>query len=188
MSWTRPVTGKAIEMQPLERALPVPASKKKRARVIRHIRDEAAKAGQKLSWSQAASIYETNVGKQAVIWMNETYTVFVHQEPGRCGDKELPWIHLSIKRNDREPVTDWRDKQAIKNQLVGPECEAVELYPAESRLVDCANQYHLWCCPDPEWRFPLGFSSRMTGTAEEAKTWGATQRENGDQDEDDQAR
>jgi hypothetical protein len=37
-------------------------------------------------------------------------------------------------------VHDWRDLQRIKNQLVGPECEAVELYPAESRKVDTANQ------------------------------------------------
>lgn len=94
-----------------------------------------------------------------------------------AGKQPLPWIHLSIKRNDREPVTDWRHKQAIKDQLVGHECEAVELYPATSRLVDCANQFHLWCCPDPTWRFPLGFTSGLTGSADDAAKWGARQRE-----------
>ena len=48
----------------------------------------------------------------------------------------------------------------MQNELVGDECEAIELYPAESRLVDTANQYWLWCFP---YRIPLGFSSRLVG-------------------------
>ncbi|OGU22500.1 MAG: hypothetical protein A2580_08930 [Hydrogenophilales bacterium RIFOXYD1_FULL_62_11] len=69
-------------------------------------------------------------------------------------------VHLSIKRRDRQPVHDWRDLQEIKNMLVGPECEGVELFPAESRLVDTANQYHLFASTDPTYRFPFGFSAR----------------------------
>jgi hypothetical protein len=61
-------------------------------------------------------------------------------------------------------VHDWRDLQRIKNELVGPECEAVELYPAESRLVDTANQYHLWADADPTYRFGLGFNMRLTSS------------------------
>jgi hypothetical protein len=71
------------------------------------------------------------------VWANEKYCVHV-EDMGEM-------VHLSIKRHDRKPVTDWRDKQEIKNQLVGPEAEGLELYPAESRVVDTANQYHLWC-------------------------------------------
>jgi hypothetical protein len=41
-------------------------------------------------------------------------------------------------------LIDWRHKQYIKNQLAGPEEEAVEIFPAESRLIDGANQFHLW--------------------------------------------
>ena len=37
--------------------------------------------------------------------------------------------------------------------------EAVELYPAESRLVDNANQWHLWCVTG--FRFPFGFAERL---------------------------
>jgi hypothetical protein len=70
--------------------------------------------------------------------------------------------HLSIKRIDQEPVHDWRDLQRIKNQLLGPDCEAVELYPAEERLVDTANQYHLWGSTDPKFRFGFGFGTRFT--------------------------
>lgn len=68
-----------------------------------------------------------------------------------------PLIHLSIKRIDRKPIHDWRDLQEIKNLIVGPEHEALELYPAESRRVDTANQYHLWVVPDPNYRVPFGF-------------------------------
>ncbi len=67
-------------------------------------------------------------------------------------------VHLSIKTHDRRPSRDWRDFQQIKNDLVGAECEGVELFPAESRLVDTANQYHMWAVKDPEVRFPLGFN------------------------------
>jgi hypothetical protein len=67
-------------------------------------------------------------------------------------------VHLSIRRNDREPVHDWRDLQRIKNELVGKEVEALELYPKDSRLVDAANQFHLWCFPGVN--FPFGFSER----------------------------
>lgn len=105
------------------------------------------------------------------VFQNNQYTVFWREHGfnplfGRC-------IHLSIKRNDRAPVHDWRDLQRIKNEIVGAEAEAVELYPAESRLVDGANQYHLWCFPG--YRFPFGFQERMVRDQHETLL-GATQR------------
>jgi hypothetical protein len=69
-------------------------------------------------------------------------------------------VHLSIKRLDREPIHDWRALQQIKNAIVGDESEAMEIYPAESRLVDGANQYHLWCFR-PGFRIPVGFDTRL---------------------------
>lgn len=78
------------------------------------------------------------------VWVSEQYQVNIDRDPPhRLGDEAEVW-HLSIKRRDKAPIHDWRDLQAIKNQLVGPEFEAVELYPAEARVVDSANQYHLW--------------------------------------------
>lgn len=74
-------------------------------------------------------------------------------------------LHLSIKRIDREPIHDWRALQAIKNVIVGEECEAFEIYPAESRLVDSANQYHLWAFVDPNVRVPVGFVHRLVDIA-----------------------
>lgn len=66
-------------------------------------------------------------------------------------------VHISIKRIDKAPVHDWRHFQEIKNMLIGPEFEAVELYPAEDRVVDTANQYHLWAFGDVRMVAGLGF-------------------------------
>lgn len=70
-------------------------------------------------------------------------------------------MHLSVKRIDKAPVRHWRHMQRIKNELCGPECEGVELYPAESRLLDEANQYHLFVVPNDGYRFPFGRQSRL---------------------------
>jgi hypothetical protein len=67
-------------------------------------------------------------------------------------------IQLSIKRRDKEPIdhNHWRILQRIKNDLLGPEVEGVELFPAESRLTDSANQYSIWCLRGG-LLFPFGY-------------------------------
>jgi len=95
-------------------------------------------------------------------------TKFMIDPPfGRC-------IHLSIKTRDKAPHHDWRDFQRIKNEIVGPEFEAVELYPAESRLVDTSNQYHLWCFLD--FKFPFGYRNREVSDALNVGNLGYKQR------------
>lgn len=97
--------------------------------------------------------------REEQLWVNDTYQVSVRD----LGDGGR---HLSIKRVDQQPVHDWRDLQRIKDELIGVQCEAVELYPAEDRRVDTANQYHLWGTADPEFRFGFGFTERMVGGEE----------------------
>lgn len=101
------------------------------------------------------------------VWMNDLYVVIKYAR----GD----WHHLSIRRADRKPCRDWRDFQAIKNQLCGEDREAVELYPAESRVVDTANQYHLWVLPPGE-RVPCGYAVGAKLGPEEHVIPGAVQR------------
>lgn len=61
---------------------------------------------------------------------------------GAHGDYD---VHLSIRRQDREAESfPWRDLQRMKSELCGSEAEAVEVFPAESRLLDASNQRHLW--------------------------------------------
>lgn len=113
-------------------------------------------------------------------WKNDTYQVAVYRDDGRVKNSWNDWpemVHLSIKRNDREPLHDWRDLWAIKNCLVGEENEALELYPAESRLVDGANQYHLWVFVDPEVRLPFGMTEKKITGPTAAESVGAKQRE-----------
>lgn len=98
--------------------------------------------------------------KDTTVWENNRY--FVHREPvpsdqhGLEGN-EVVW--LSIKPRDDSARHDWREFQWIKNELCGEDWEAVELYPAERRLVDGVNQFHLWCMAPPAV-FPFGWWSR----------------------------
>ena len=104
---------------------------------------------------------------EGIVWRNSRYQVVVRN----CGDAASPAIvWLSIKRHDGHPARDWRDLQRTKNELVGTEVEALELFPAESRLVDNANQTHVWCFPG--FRFPFGFQARLVSEG----TQGVTQR------------
>lgn len=93
-------------------------------------------------------------------WGNRLYNVGVlHMEDGSA--------HITFKRNDRAAVRDWRHFQAIKNEVVGADREAVEIFPAESELVDAANQYHLWVLP-PGARFILGLAVTAPAVADGA--------------------
>ena len=86
--------------------------------------------------------------------------------PHEHGFGENVPTYLSVKRIDRKPFHDWRAMQRIKNSVLGPEWEGVEMYPAESRLVDTSNQYHLFC-----WNgvFPIWvFNTRQVFTPEDA--------------------
>jgi hypothetical protein len=82
------------------------------------------------------------------IWMNDAYNVTVRRNvPDKCFGTGRGMIQIGISNHDGTARHDWRDFQAIKNQLAGEECEAFELYPAESRLLDPSNYYTLWCFP-----------------------------------------
>jgi hypothetical protein len=52
---------------------------------------------------------------------------------------------LSISATDETARHDFREFQQLKNMLIGPEWEAVEIYPAESELKDPSNRFYLWC-------------------------------------------
>lgn len=111
------------------------------------------------------------------IWVNDIYQVNVRRKVpcGLTDENGQPVLltHLSIKNKDRSAKMDWRNFQYIKNQLVGEENEGCEIYPAESRLVDGANQFHIWVFENKEMRFPFGFNERIVS---EKSFVGETQR------------
>ena len=106
---------------------------------------------------------------EAELYISNEYQVAVFREvTPPPGWPEM--VHLSIKRRDRSPIRDWRELQEVKNAILGPECEAVELYPAESRRVDSANQYHLWAFSNPSVAWPFGFTERFVVDSIEGTT------------------
>lgn len=102
------------------------------------------------------------------VWTNDRYTVNVRRQQGNLGEL----IHMSIHDHDRSSRHDWRDLQRIKNDIMGPEGEAIEIYPAESRLVDTANEWHLWGIVGMAW--PFGYQERLV--SEDGVSIGGKQR------------
>jgi hypothetical protein len=101
-------------------------------------------------------------------WANDIYNVAVRRWShdlvfGTRGGT----IQIGIDSHDGTARHNWRDFQAIKNQLAGAECEAFELYPAESRLLDPSNYYTIWAFPGLK-RIKVGVNERRVLNVDEA--------------------
>ena len=101
-------------------------------------------------------------------YVNSRYYVWVTFE--KVPEGVPPAVHLSIRAHDRRCVHDWRDMQRIKNELCGPEADGIEIYPAESRLMDEANQFHLYVL-HPLVELPWGQRIRTRHTPEEIRAF-----------------
>jgi hypothetical protein len=136
----------------------------------KHLQDIAEALGAPLSDEDARKLKASLADE--IVYVNDMYQVNLRD----CGTPPPGWppmVHLSIKRRDKLPIHDWRDLQEIKNLIVGPEHEGVELYPKESRLVDTANQYHLWVIGQEGVQFPFGMDERLVSNT---SSHGAVQR------------
>ena len=124
--------------------------------------------GKKLSWKQGKQYYHEMFDCDT--YQNDIYIVMVFrrkQADWQIHDKELKGFmtYLSIKRRDKNSIHDWRHLQQIKNELVGEDYEAVEIYPNEKRLIDTANQYHLFVFPK-DYKLPFGWQVRTIAEEE----------------------
>jgi hypothetical protein len=129
--------------KPLRRAGTKPASAALIGETMRIYKINAEEAKRMLDEYESGSEY----------WLNDLYQVQVRRF-------DVAGVHINIRRRDGGPILrDWRHFQQIKNELLGPECEAIELYPAESRKVDESNKYHLFGYSDGR-RIPIGFETR----------------------------
>lgn len=82
-------------------------------------------------------------GCQRMVY-NDLYSVqfYLEEVPG------YPLItRLLIRRNDGKAGVPWPHRQRIKDELAGPERQAVEVFPPADEVVDDANCYHLWVLP-----------------------------------------
>jgi hypothetical protein len=112
---------------------------------------------------------------ECTYWLNDLYQVAKRPLHDATGTVRA-W-HLNIRRRDGKPIfRDWRHFQWIKNELVGEECEGLEIYPAESRLNDTSNKYHLFVFADPTYRIPFGMQDRDVIERDDAKKPGHRQR------------
>lgn len=143
---------------PLRRATLIPLSEHQVDEQVRH----ACLMAPGLDPEEVKRLVGEIAQESAEVWKNDRYQVHVIPWPAlKINGRSHPIVQLSIRRLDRGPARDWRDFQTIKNELLGSDVEAIELYPAESRLIDTANQFHLWCVIDPLFRFPFGYTGRM---------------------------
>lgn len=111
-----------------------------------------------ITWKEAKAINqqleEERKSSNAKMYKNGLYRVTVYEgeeadEMNQVEEFKGRCTYLSIRREDNEPKTSWTDFQQIKNELTDPRREAIEIYPAQARVFDAANQYHLLV-------FPLG--------------------------------
>lgn len=84
-------------------------------------------------------------GARAVVWENSRYSVTIRTVKVTVAGVSQEATYLGIANFDQSARHDWRDFQRIKNELLGPEWDAFEVYPAESRKVDPSNYFLLWC-------------------------------------------
>ena len=57
-------------------------------------------------------------------------------------------VQIVVRRKDGEKVKDhWKTLQRIKNEILGANWFAYEVYPSQNLVIDTANSYHLWATP-----------------------------------------
>ena len=96
-------------------------------------------------------------------YWNSRYSVTVQRKKQHLMRHKV-CVCLNITNADQSAKHDWRDFQRIKNEILGPEWEGIELYPAESRMVDPSNSYLMYCFRD---KLPIGINVRMVFGSEE---------------------
>jgi hypothetical protein len=108
-----------------------------------------------LTWRPPPPLTE---GDGSACWVNSRYSVIVVPL--------LPsaWVWLEIVPRDGKPVRNWLDLQRVKSELMGAEREAIEIFPAASRLHGPAiNAFDLWVAPAGQ-RFPFGWLAPGAGS------------------------
>jgi len=119
--------------------------------------------------------HEQMVKAGARFWRSPEYLVVIvdaavvgpWDPPVRIPD--LWW--LRIYRHDGKRIRHhWSELQRIKNELVGPEHQGVEIYPPESQLQDGENSYHLWVFKDADTRLPFGLPWARSSGADGLRT------------------
>ncbi len=104
-------------------------------------------------------VRNTVMARMLCAYVNRVYSVQVYE----CEVEELGIVtHLALRRHDTLMPRAWSDLQRIKDELVGPERVAVEVFPKRTQLVDVANMAHLWVFPEG-YELPFGLHINAWG-------------------------
>lgn len=106
----------------------------------------------------ARALLELTHGRK-FIWAKQNNLLVAYLYDWPEGERKR-MIQLTLFRADGGRGIEWRHKQQAKNELLGFEVEAVELFPAESRLIDADHEYHLWIDPATPHHLDFGFFER----------------------------
>lgn len=87
-------------------------------------------------------------------WSNDLYNVLVTTHDGNDMTDFHNILHLEISSLTKEEPNK-KHKQLIKNEIVGFEEQAIELFPAQSRLESLVFRCHLWCVYGFKFPFEL---------------------------------
>jgi hypothetical protein len=85
-----------------------------------------------------------HIGDIRSCWLNNVYSVQVYARTMADGRVAL---QLAVRRHDGEDIRGWSVLQRIKNELVGQDRVAIEVYPREEDLIDDAPMRHLFVLP-----------------------------------------
>lgn len=124
-----------------------------------------------MTWIKAISpqMMHEKFGIYSGLWMPEMDRCWIREEDGVCVCSRLirtdigkvEHVTITRKTTDDNLITGkkgdftWAEKQQIKDELFGKNRCAVEVYPAEDRMVDAADVYHLWVF-EKGYRLPFG--------------------------------
>lgn len=98
------------------------------------------------------------VNDEFLVVMRPFFSALDMDENGQPAGEELVELaHLSVSRHDKAGIS-WEQLQSIKTELLGADCECVELYPAEERNFVFRGQRQLFAMP-PGQRWPVGFET-----------------------------
>ncbi len=121
-------------------------------RVAAKIEAKALVSGKWPPWESETYPGGTGVGNGWLLEVRRTWrngAIAVLERPLSNGV-----THLAIRTvSQLEPT--WAELQRIKNEIMGEDRPAVQIYPRVSRLIDEADMYHLWVYA-ADWEFGFG--------------------------------
>lgn len=93
--------------------------------------------------------YSGNTSCCLEVWRSSRFLAVVYRD-NRSGGTRISVNRTTIKLNgDWEEDITWSELMQVKREIGRGEQHAVEIYPADSCIVDVANMRHLWLLDEP---------------------------------------